>query len=93
VKLQIPPRHAPRRAGAGRDRPASPDFLSRIAASVNYMWFSLERTTYVVGGESGEVGNPSTLLMTQRERTVVLVPRLRRSDPLRDRVPSPSGLG
>ena len=33
------------------------------------------------------------LLMTQRERTVGLVPRLRRSDPLRDRYPSPSGLG
>jgi hypothetical protein len=25
------------------------------------MWFSLERTTYVVAGESCEVGNPGTL--------------------------------
>src|SRR5216684_1797156 len=33
------------------------------------------------------------LLMTQRERTIGLVPRLRRSDSLRDRYPSPSGLG
>jgi hypothetical protein len=41
-----------------------PDFLSRVAASVNCMWFSLGRTTYVVAGESGEVGNPGTLLMT-----------------------------
>jgi hypothetical protein len=41
----------------------------------------------------GKVGNPGTLLMTQGERTIDLVPRLRRSDPLRDRFPSPSGLG
>ena len=30
---------------ARRDRSASPDFLSRVAASVNCMWFSLGRTT------------------------------------------------
>ena len=48
------------------DPSASPDFLSRVAASVNYMWFSLRRTTYVVAGESGEVGNPGRLGMTKR---------------------------
>jgi hypothetical protein len=32
---------------AGRDRSASPDFLSRVEASVNCMWFSLGRTTKV----------------------------------------------
>jgi hypothetical protein len=30
------------------------------------MWFSLRRTTYVVAGESGEVGNPGRLGMTKR---------------------------
>jgi hypothetical protein len=45
---------------------ATPDFLSRIAASVNRMWFSLGRTTYAVAGESGEVGNPAALGMTTR---------------------------
>jgi hypothetical protein len=30
------------------------------------MWFSLRRTTYVVAGESGEVGNPAALGMTKR---------------------------
>jgi hypothetical protein len=30
------------------------------------MWFSLRRTTYVVAGESSEVGNPGTLGMTKR---------------------------
>jgi hypothetical protein len=29
------------------------------------MWFSLGRTTYVVGSKSGEVGNPGTLGMTK----------------------------
>jgi hypothetical protein len=29
------------------DPSASPDFLSRVVASVNCMWFSLERTTKV----------------------------------------------
>ena len=47
------------------DPSAAPDFLSRVAASVNYMWFSLGRTTYVVAGESGEAGNPSTLIMNR----------------------------
>jgi hypothetical protein len=46
---------------------APPDFLSRVAASVNCMWFSLRRTTYVVAGESGEIGNPGTLGMTNRK--------------------------
>jgi hypothetical protein len=49
------------------DPSAPPDFLSRVAASVNCMWFSLERTTYVVAGESGEAGNPGTLGMTKRK--------------------------
>jgi hypothetical protein len=49
---------------------ASPDFLSRVAASVNCMWFSLGRTTYVVAGESGEAGNPGTLGMTKRREQV-----------------------
>jgi hypothetical protein len=31
------------------------------------MWFSLRRTTYVVAGESGEVGNPAALGMTKRK--------------------------
>jgi hypothetical protein len=57
------------RDGDGRtaDPLASPDFLSRVAASVNRMWFSLRRTTYVVAGESGEVGNPAALGMTKGE--------------------------
>jgi hypothetical protein len=63
------------RAEAGRggahewrtaDPSASPDFLSRVAASVSCVWFSLERTTSVVAGESSEAGNPSTLGMTKR---------------------------
>jgi hypothetical protein len=48
------------------DPSASPDFLSRVAASVSCVWFSLERTTSVVAGESSEAGNPSTLGMTKR---------------------------
>jgi hypothetical protein len=47
------------RGTAGSSAP--PDFLSRVAASVNCVWFSLRRTTCVVAGESGEVGNPGTL--------------------------------
>jgi hypothetical protein len=42
---------------------------------------------------SREAGNSASLLMTQREGTIGLVPRLRRSDRLRDPFPSPSGLG
>jgi hypothetical protein len=45
---------------------AFPDFLSRVAASVSFVWFSLERTTSVVAGESREAGNPGTLGMTKR---------------------------
>ena len=52
------------------DPSAPPDFLSRVTASVNRMWFSLRRTTYVVVAESGEVGNPGTLGMT-KERMVI----------------------
>src|SRR5882672_8618148 len=48
------------------DPSASPDFLSRVAASVSCVWFSLERTTSVVAGESSEAGNPGTLGMTKR---------------------------
>jgi hypothetical protein len=48
----------------------SPDFLSRVAASVNCVWFSLLRTTCVVAGESGKVGNPAALGMT-KERAAV----------------------
>jgi hypothetical protein len=48
------------------DPSASPDFLSTVAASVGFVWFSLERTTSVVVAESSEVGNPGTLGMTKR---------------------------
>ncbi len=34
--------------GETADPSASPDFLSRVVASVNCMWFSLGRTTKVV---------------------------------------------
>jgi hypothetical protein len=34
------------------------------------MWFSPRRTTYVVVGESGEVGNPGTLGMTKGRATL-----------------------
>jgi len=57
----------PRKVRGTADPSASPDFLSRVAASVNCMWFSLGRTTSVVAIESGEVGNPSTLGMTKRK--------------------------
>jgi hypothetical protein len=40
--------------------PGTPDFLSRVAASINRVSFSLRRTTCVVAGVSGEVGNPGT---------------------------------
>jgi hypothetical protein len=35
----------PREVRGTADPSAPPDFLSRVAASVNYMWFSLRRTT------------------------------------------------
>jgi hypothetical protein len=47
---------------------ASPGFLLRVAASVNCMWFSLRRTTYVVVGESGEVGNPGALVENEDDK-------------------------
>ena len=50
--------------GRTADPSASPDFLSRVAASADCMWFSLGRTTYVVASESGEAGNPGTLGVT-----------------------------
>jgi hypothetical protein len=50
--------------GRTADPSASPDLLSRVAASVDCMWFSLGRTNYLVASESGEVGNPGTLGMT-----------------------------
>jgi hypothetical protein len=53
--------------GRTADPSAPPDFLSRVAASVKGMWFSLRRTTYVVADESGEVGNPGSLGMTNRK--------------------------
>jgi hypothetical protein len=53
--------------GRTADPSAPPDFLSRVAASVKCMWFSLRRTTYVVADESGEVGNPGALGMTNRK--------------------------
>src|ERR1700733_13269555 len=37
----------PRKVRRTADPSASPDFLLRVAASVNGMWFSLGRTTYV----------------------------------------------
>ncbi len=54
---------------ARRDRSASSDFLSRVAASVDCMWFFKEN--HISGtGESGEVGNPGTLGMTKERATV-----------------------
>ncbi len=50
---------------ARRDRSAPPDFLSKVAASVGCMWFSLRRTTYVVAGKGRDGGNPGTLLMNK----------------------------
>jgi hypothetical protein len=38
-----------------------PGFPVEVAASVSFVWFSLERTTSVVAGESREAGNPGTL--------------------------------
>jgi hypothetical protein len=51
---------------AEADPSASPDFLSRVAASISCMWFSLGRTIQVVAGESCDVGNPGMVLMTKR---------------------------
>jgi fumarate reductase subunit C len=45
---------------------AFPDFLSRVAASVRCVWFSLERTTSVVAGKRSEAGNQGALGMTKR---------------------------
>jgi hypothetical protein len=63
------------RGGAHEWRTADPspslDFLSRVAASVSCVWFSLERTTPVAAGESSEAGNQGTLGMTKKERVVV----------------------
>src|SRR3984885_656806 len=44
---------------------AYPDFLSRVAASVGCVWFSLKRTTSGVAHDSSAAGNPGTLLMTK----------------------------
>jgi hypothetical protein len=38
----------------------------RVAASVSFVWFSSERTTFVVADESRDAGNPGTLGMTKR---------------------------
>jgi hypothetical protein len=59
----------PRKVRGTADPSPSPDFPSRVAASVNCMWFSLGRTTSVVAVESGEVGNPGTLGMTKERAT------------------------
>src|ERR1700732_3917327 len=48
------------------DPSATPDFLSRVAASVGCVWFSLKRTTSGVAGESSAAGNPGSLGMTER---------------------------
>jgi hypothetical protein len=53
--------------GRTADPSPPPDFLSEVAASVKFVWFSLRRTTYVVAGESGEAGNPGALGMTERK--------------------------
>ena len=53
---------------------------------------SSDRKTFP-GVVRGTADPSASLLMTQGERTMGLVPRLRRSDSLRDRFPSPSGLG
>jgi hypothetical protein len=55
----------PGRVRRTADPSAPPDFLSRVVASINCMWFSLGRTTQVVAGKSSEVGNPGTLGMTK----------------------------
>ena len=47
------------------DPSAAPDFLSRVAASVGCVWFSLKRTTSGVADESSAAGNPCTLGMTR----------------------------
>src|SRR5258708_1749117 len=49
------------------DPSAPPYFLSRVVTSISCVWFSLERTTSVVVGESSEAGNPGTLGMTKRK--------------------------
>jgi hypothetical protein len=36
------------------DPSAPPDFLSRVVTSISCVWFSLERTTSMVAGESSE---------------------------------------
>jgi hypothetical protein len=43
------------------------------------VWFSLERTTSVVAGESSEAGNPGTLGMT-KERVVAEAALVRRKE-------------
>jgi hypothetical protein len=48
------------------DPSASPDFLSRVVASVGCVWFSLKRTTSGVADESSAAGNPGSLGMTKR---------------------------
>jgi hypothetical protein len=69
--------------GRTADPSASPDFLSRVAASVGCVWFSLKRTTSGVAGESSAAGNPGTLGMTKggvgfQSASVARIPGLKR---------------
>jgi hypothetical protein len=52
------------------DPSASPDFLSRVAASIGCVWFSLKRTTPGVADESSAAGNPGTLGMTTKRESL-----------------------
>jgi hypothetical protein len=53
------------RSTARRDRSASPDFLSKVVASVNCIWFLFEENHKSGAGESCEAGGRGTLLMTK----------------------------
>ena len=58
------------------DPSAPPDFLLRVAASVSCVCFSLERTTSVVAGESGEVRKSGYARDDKKERVVARKGRL-----------------
>jgi hypothetical protein len=63
------------RGGAQEWRTADPsaslDFLSRVAASVGCVWFSLKRTTSGVADESSAAGNSGFARDDKKERVVV----------------------
>jgi hypothetical protein len=65
---RLQPRDGQRRSLDNSDsRSASPDFLSRVAASVGCVWFSLKRTASGIADESSAAGNPASLGMTKGE--------------------------